>query len=293
MRISAIYTAAWTILALCGSPASGQDAKLVERGAYLMNSIVACGNCHVQRDKEGRPLPALGLSGGELFDEEPFRAYARNITPDVETGIGKWTEAQLVRAIREGIRPDGSLIGPPMPIEFYRGMSDADAQALVAYLRAQPAVKHVVPKSEYRIKLPPSYGPPIKAAIVAPPRSNPVKYGAYLAGPLGHCMDCHTPWTETGIDPKRMGAGGNPFKGPWGISISRNLTPTGLRNWSDAEIARAIREGKSRDGSALKPPMAFDWYKNISDEDMKALIAYLRSLKPLPLGGGQPAAAKK
>ena len=89
-----------------------------------------------------------------------------------------------------------------------------------------------------------------------------------------------------------MGAGGNPIKGPWGVSVSRNLTPTGLKDWSDAEIARAIREGKSRDGSALRPPMAFDWYKNISDEDMKALIAYLRSLKPLPFGG-QPAAAKK
>jgi mono/diheme cytochrome c family protein len=137
MRITTIYTAAWTILALCGSPASGQDAKLVERGAYLMNSIVACGNCHVQGDKEGRPLPALGLSGGELFDEEPFRAYARNITPDVETGIGKWTEAQLVRAIREGIRPDGSLIGPPMPIEFYRGMSDADAQGSPTFEHSQ------------------------------------------------------------------------------------------------------------------------------------------------------------
>ena len=287
-----ICRAAWTILVLCASPAIGQDAKLVERGAYLMNSIAACGNCHAQRDKEGRPVPALGLSGGELFDEEPFRAYARNITPDIETGIGKWTEAQLVRAIREGIRPDGSLIGPPMPIEFYRGMSDADARALAAYLRAQPPVKHVVSKSEYRIKLPPAYEPPIKAAIAAPPRSNLVKYGAYLAGPLGHCMDCHTPWTEKGVDRKRMGAGGNPFKGPWGVSVSRNLTPTGLKEWSDAEIARAIREGKSRDGSVLKPPMAFDWYKNISDADMKALIAYLRSLKPLPLGG-QPAAAKK
>lgn len=289
---TAICTAAWTLLVLCVSPAIAQDTKLVERGAYLVNSIVACGNCHVQRDQQGRPLPALGLSGGELFDEEPFRAYARNITPDVETGIGKWTEAQLVRAIREGIRPDGSLIGPPMPFEFYRGMSDDDVRAIAAYLRAQPPVKHVVPKSEYRMKLPPAYGPPIQSPILAPPRSNLVQYGAYLAGPLGHCMDCHTPWTETGVDRTRLGSGGNPFKGPWGVSVSRNLTPTGLKDWSDSEIARAIREGKSRDGSALKPPMAFNWYRNISDEDMKALIAYLRSLKPLPLGG-QPAAAKK
>lgn len=289
---TAICRAVWTLLVLSVSPAIGQDTKLVERGAYLMNSIVACGNCHAQRDKEGRPVPALGLSGGFLFDEEPFRAYARNITPDVETGIGKWTEAQLVRAIREGIRPDGSLIGPPMPIEFYRGMSDDDARAIAAYLRAQPPVRHVVPKSEYRIKLPPSYGPAIESTILAPPRSNLVQYGAYLAGPLGHCMDCHTPWTEKGVDKTKLGAGGNPFKGPWGVSVSRNLTPTGLKDWSDSEIARAIREGKSRDGSALKPPMAFDWYRNIGDDDMKALIAYLRSLKPMPLGG-QPADSTK
>ena len=84
---------------------------------------------------------------------------------------------------------------------------------------------------------------------------------------------------------QRIGAGGGPFTGPWGVSVSRNLTPTGLKQWSDAEIAIAIREGKSRDGSPLKPPMAFSWYKNINDQDMAAIVAYLRSLKPLPLGG--------
>src|SRR5512137_1822460 len=293
-RMSLRRVAAVLGLLVAFSTAEGQEAKLVERGAYLMNGIVACGNCHAQRDKEGRVLPALGLSGGMLFDEEPFRAYARNITPDPETGIGKWTDAQIVRAIREGIRPDGTLIGPPMPIEFYRGMSDDDALALAAWLRAQAPVKHSVPKSEYRMKLPPAYGPPIKEKIVAPPRSDLVGYGAYLAGPLGHCLDCHTPWTQAGPDMTQVGAGGNPMKGPWGVSLTRNLTPheTGLKGWSDAEIARAIREGRSRNGTPLKPPMAFDWYRNIDDADMQALIAYLRSLKPLPLGG-QSAAGRK
>ena len=293
MRIRSV-AAVLGLLVVFSHAAAGQDAKLIERGAYLMNSIVACGNCHARRDNEWRPLPALGLSGGMLFDEEPFKAYARNITPDPETGIGKWTDAQIIRAFREGIRPDGTVIGPPMPIAFYRGISDADAQALVAYLRAQPPVKNVVPKSEYRMKLPPAYGPPIKEKIVAPPRSDLVKYGAYLAGPLGHCTDCHTPWVQGIPDMKQVGAGGNPLKGPWGVTVSRNLTPheTGLKGWSDAEIARAIRTGKSRDGSALGPPMAFGWYKSINDDDMKALIAYLRSLRPLPLGGQAPAAKK-
>jgi mono/diheme cytochrome c family protein len=282
------------LLACLADAAFAQDPRLIERGASLMNSIVACGNCHAQRDKEGRVLADKGPSGGFVFDEEPFRAIAANITPDPETGIGKWTEAQIVRAIREGIRPDGTLIGPPMPVGFYHRMADDDVNAIVAWLRAQPPIRNAVPKSEYRIKLPPAWGPPIKDQVAAPPRSDLVKYGEYLAGPLGHCMDCHTPWTPTGPDMTKVGAGGNPFKGPWGISVSANLTPagSGLRDWSDAEIARAIREGIGRNGARLKPPMAYDWYRNIDDADMKALIAYLRSLAPLPTGG-TAAPAKK
>jgi len=272
--------------ALAGAPALAQDRTL-ERGKYLMDSIVACGNCHVQRGEKGRPLPEKGLSGGMLFDEEPFKAYAPNITPDRETGIGKWTDAQLAKAIREGIRPDGSVIGPPMPMMFYRGLADDDLRAIVAYLRAQPPVKNAVAKSQYRIKLPPSYGPEVKS-VRAPSRQDQVKYGEYLAGPLGHCMDCHTPWVKGVPDMSKAGAGGNPFRGPWGVAVARNLTPheTGLKDWTDAEIERAVRHGVRKDGTPLKPPMAYDWYRNISDADMRALIAYLRSLRPLPLGGG-------
>src|SRR4029453_1100479 len=266
--------------------AGAQDAKLLERGTYLMNSIAACGNCHAQRDPQGRPIPELGLSGGQVFDVPIFKAYAANITPDPETGIGKWTEAQLVRAIREGVRPAGTMIGPLMPIPFYHGISDEDARSLAVYLKAQKPIKNAVPKSVYKIKIPAAYGPPIKQPVPTPSRKDAVKYGEYLAGPLGHCMDCHTPWNEkTGTDLSRLGAGGSQFTGPWGVSVARNLTPTGLKDWADAEIARAIREGKSRDGSPLKPPLGLDWDKNIDDADMAALIAYLRSLKPQPFGG--------
>jgi mono/diheme cytochrome c family protein len=99
-------------------PSAAQDAatsRLIARGAVLMNGIVACGNCHAARGPQGEPLAGRGLSGGMVFDEPPFRAVASNITPDAATGIGKWTDAQLAKAIREGIRPDGSVIGPPMP----------------------------------------------------------------------------------------------------------------------------------------------------------------------------------
>jgi mono/diheme cytochrome c family protein len=139
-------------------------------------------------------------------------------------------------------------------------------------------------------------GPPITAPISAPSPTDTLAYGAYLAGPLGHCLECHTPWVQGRPDMSRMGAGGNPFKGPWGVAVSANLTPhaSGLKDWKDAEIARAIREGVRRDGSPLRPPMAYGWYKNISAPDMAALIAYLRSLPAQPLAVSMaPAPAAK
>ncbi|WP_309680240.1 c-type cytochrome [Polaromonas sp.] len=272
---------------LLAGTAWAQKQTRLERGKYLMDGVVACGNCHVARGDKGQPLFDKGLSGGMLFDEpNVFKAYAANITPDADTGIGKWTDAQLAKAIREGVRPDKSLIGPPMPIEFYRHLSDADLAAIIAYLRAQPAVKSEVTRSSYSIPLPPGYGPPVRH-VVAPPARNQVKYGEYLAN-IGHCMECHTPRNAQGmLEHARLGAGGQVFKGPWGASVSRNLTPheTGLKGWTDAQIARSIREGMDNNGQPYKPPMGYGFYKNINDADMSALIAYLRSLKPQVFAG--------
>jgi mono/diheme cytochrome c family protein len=265
----------------CAGAALAQKAGSIERGKYLMESVVACGNCHVARGPQGQPLYDKGLSGGTVFDEAPFKAVAANITPDRETGIGKWTDAELAKAIREGIRPDKTVIGPPMPIEFYRHISDADLASIIAYLRAQPPVANPVPKSQYNIPLPPAYGPPI-TSVAMPSTENRIQYGEYLAN-IGHCMECHTPRNQQGmLLREKFGAGGQVFNGPWGQSVSRNLTPdaSGLKDWSDAQIAKAIRTGTDRDGHPYKPPMAFDFYKNINDSDMAALIAYLRTLKP-------------
>lgn len=266
--------------------ASAQSAAVLERGKVLMNGIVACGNCHVARGPQGQRLSDKGLSGGMVFDEPPFRAVASNITPDRATGIGAWTDAQLARAIREGIRPDGRVIGPPMPMEFYRHLADSDLAAIIAYLRAQPPVANAVAPSVYRMPLPPAYGPPVQT-VALPPAGDLLKTGEYLAR-IGHCMDCHSPRAPDGrLVDGQVGAGGQQFPGPWGMSVARNLTPhdSGLKGWTDAEIARAIREGVRKDGTALKPPMGFGFYKTINDADMAALIVYLRSLKPLPFGG--------
>ncbi|WP_137124877.1 c-type cytochrome [Roseomonas sp. HF4] len=255
----------------------------VARGRYLVEGIAGCGNCHTPKGPQG-DLPGMNMAGGAVFDEPPFRAVASNITPDPETGIGRWTDAEVARAIREGIRPDGRIIGPPMPIELYRGISDADLAAMVAYLRTVPAVRNAVEPSVYRMPLPPSYGPPV--ANVARPADDPVARGAYLAGPLGHCTECHTPMREGGQrDWPRLGAGGQQFPGPWGVSVARNITPhreAGIGGWTDAQILRAVTEGVSADGRRMFPPMGYGYYARMTPRDLADLVAWLRSIPALP-----------
>ena len=141
----AVLAVASCAAAFAALPAAAEETP-IERGRYLMQSIVACGNCHTPQGPDG-PLPGMELAGGTPFELPGIRAYAANITPDPETGIGGWTDAQIITAIREGKRPDGTTIGPPMPIGMYRGMSDTDVKAIVAYLRSVPPVKNEVAAS--------------------------------------------------------------------------------------------------------------------------------------------------
>lgn len=202
-----------------GAAGGASGETLLERGTYLMRGVVACGNCHTPKNR-GNPDTSRELAGGNVFDEKPFTAYSANITPDKETGIGSWTDAQIIRAIREGKRPDGSIIGPPMPVGLYRGLSDRDVKAIVAYLRSVKPMKNKVPKSVYRIPLPKAYGPPVKS-VAEVSRSDKVRYGKYLVGPLGHCIVCHTPMIKGRRDYKnQLAAGGFRFDGPWGASSS-------------------------------------------------------------------------
>ena len=284
MNKTSILAAAAAGLTLAAWSGAGAEPA-VERGKYLVESIMGCGNCHTPQGPNG-PILDRALSGGPpIVEDKLFTALPSNITPDPETGLGKWTDAQIKRAIREGKRPDGTLIGPPMPFGQYRHIADSDLDAVVAYLRTVPAVKNAVAKSTYNIPLPPAYGPPIDKAVAAPPAVDKVVYGAYLAGPLGHCIDCHTPM---GPDHRPqiatlLGAGGMQFPGPWGLSVAKNITSDpdqGLGKWTDAEIERAIRKGIDRTGQPLKPPMGYTYYDRISAGDMAALIAWLRSLPP-------------
>src|ERR1700747_293516 len=119
MRTAAAAACAVVVVAVTGG--AGSSETLVERGAYLVTTVAACGNCHTPRDASGKPMANMTLAGGFEYDDGPIgHVVARNITPDPETGIGKWTEAEIVSALRNGKRPDGTVIGPPMPIRFYR-----------------------------------------------------------------------------------------------------------------------------------------------------------------------------
>jgi len=282
LRRAALVAASSAII-VSALPALAEEDPL-ERGRYLMQSIVACGNCHTPQGPDG-PQPGMELAGGMPIELPGFVAYAPNITPDAETGIGTWTDEQIVEAIRNGKRPDGTTIGPPMPIGMYRGLSDQDVKAIVAYLRSVPAVRNEVPKSRYDFPLPDSYGPSV-SHVPEPDRSDMVAYGAYLAGPAGHCIECHTPMVDGHFDLENsLGAGGLHIPGPWGLSVSANITPDvrdGIGAWTDQQIKDAITKGIRPDGSRLAPPMPYGYYANMTDADLDAIIAYLRTLKPLP-----------
>jgi len=273
---------AWSVglsLLCCWIQAVQAETPL-ERGRYIVEVIGACGNCHTPQGPDG-PDQSRHLAGGNPLAERGMYAVPGNITPDPETGIGNWTDAEIIRAIREGVRPDGRVLGPPMPFGQYRDIADSDMAAIVAYLRTVKPVSNTTEPSRYEFPLPESWGPPV-GAVPEPDRSDKVAWGAYLAGPLGHCVECHSTPDARGIpDPENaLGAGGLIFEGPWGASVARNITPTGLSGRSDAEIKQIITTGLRADGSRLLPPMGFGYYAHLTDEDLDAIVAYLRALPP-------------
>ncbi|MBG6142452.1 c-type cytochrome [Roseibium album] len=253
----------------------------VDRGRYLVEGIAGCGNCHTPMGPNG-PVMDANLSG-RLVEENPaFKAIAPNITPT--SRIAGWSDDELARSIREGLRPDGSLIGPPMPFTMYRGLSDDDVMSMVLYLRTIPAVENDPGESEYKIDLPPAYGPPV-GSVAQPAEGVTIEYGRYLAGPVAHCMECHSPMSPKGpMVETHLGAGGFEFHGPWGVSVASNLTSheDGLADYTDAEIKTMIVGGKRPDGKPMLPPMPYGNLAQMSDDDLSAIVLYLRSLPPLP-----------
>ena len=266
------------VVAMTGG-ASAESAS-VKRGSYLANTIMTCANCH---SPKGPPEATKGkdYSGGLEFDEPPFKVTAPNITQDKETGLGKWSAAEIKNVLLTGIRPNGTPLAEIMPTNFYQILTSSDANAIVAYLKTLKPISNKVPNSVYKMALPHHLFPGSEKPMPASAMRNKVKRGFYLAT-IGHCMECHTPMTQKGRDfVNDLGKGGFEFKGPWGVSKSRNITSSktkGIGEWSDAEIKRAITQGMSKDGSKLKPPMGYGYYAGMTNSDLDAIVAYLRTV---------------
>ena len=266
----------------------------IERGGYLVNSVMGCGTCHTPRVGGtwlGGERADAYLAGGSTFDDgDGFKVRTPNITPDNETGVGAWSDDQLMRAIRDGIHRDGRLLYPPMPFYMYDTLSDDDAAAVVAYLRTVPAIKNPIERvnqlpffASMALKLGAIHHTPAKD-VKAPPRQDQKAYGHYLAR-IGACADCHS-MTRMGPDEKDNLFGGSTIELAeisYGRVWARNLTSdpeTGLGKYSAAQIKDALRNGKRLDGKPLAPPMSLvlPHVSTWTDEDLDAVIAFIQSV---------------
>src|SRR4051794_23532597 len=291
---SGIVGCALLVGVLSGAKAAEKAESPTERGAYLVDTIMACGNCHTPRDGDGKPIAEKALSGGLTFDMPAFVATAPNITPDSETGIGSWSDAEIKRALVEGSRPDhGRLAGVQlaaiMPANFYKALLPDDLDAVIAYLRGVKPIRNEVSNPAYKVPVRRDPYPDADAGFSKAMLADPVRRGAYLVT-IGHCMECHSAWSRGVSDFKAgLGRGGRAFPlregSPDGTpaSIAANITShptTGIGVWSDPEIVRAITQGVGRDGRTLKPPMAYGYYAALKATDLADIVAYLRTVPP-------------
>jgi len=259
--------------------ASG-DAK---RGEYLAKAA-GCVGCHTASEKDAP------FAGGRALDTAFGRFFGPNITPHPQAGIGRWTEADFIRAMRHGHRPDGTSYFPAFPYPSFTKITDNDLRDLWAFLRALPPSSR--PSQEHNLRFPFGwrflvtfwkwlYFTPGQFAN-APGVSEVVNRGAYLVQALGHCGECHTPRNFLGGPIRsRFLAGG---KGPEGKRVP-NLTPTRLKRWSDEDLKEFLLTGITPDGKAaggVMDEVIRNTTSQLTPGDRAALIAYLRSLPPLP-----------
>ena len=222
--------ASWFVLPPHSSPfsppplgAAHAQSDLVKRGDYLVNGIMTCGNCH---SPKGPPAAIAGkdFSGGLSWDEPPFKVTAPNITPDKDTGIGKWTDADIKKVLRTGEMPNGVHIAMVMPTGFYHIMTERDLNAVVAYLHTLKPVSNKVADPIYKMPQTENVLPGASKPFAEAMMGDKVKKGFYLAT-IAHCMECHTPM-DKGVRQwdTRLGAGGFDFPGPW-VSRPRATSP--------------------------------------------------------------------
>ena len=256
------------------------------RGKYLVDGVTGCFGCHSDLDwsKPGAP-PIAGREGaGHIWSDQDMPwLVAPNITPDNETGIGNWSDDTLARAIREGIGHDGRALFPRMPYPHYREMSDEDLASIIVYLRTVPPVRNQLPTT--RMPFPLNFliqnVPQPVTTVPAPDQSTPVARGAYLVK-MAACGDCHTPQEKGQPMPGMDFAGGFLLHEPKGDLVSANITPaaSGIGYYNDLTFIQALRLGKVG-ARPLRPSMPWYFYGKISDDDLKYMFAYLKTLKPV------------
>ena len=280
-RLTAALAA--TVLALGGLAARAADTALAARGAYLA-AAAGCADCHTDRPHGGRLY-----AGGRALTTPFGTFYAPNITPDLETGIGQWSDAQFLNALREGVRPDGSNYFPVFPYPSFTKITDEDARAIKAYLFTQPAAKQS--NRAHDVAFPFSWrflqngwkllffspGP----FRPAPERGEAYNRGAYLVTALAHCSECHTPRNWFGAtQPSRFLAG--TAHGPDGKAVP-NITQdseTGIGKWSDDDIVTLLKDGQTPDFDFVGGAMA-EVVKNtaqLTNADRHAIAVFLQSV---------------
>jgi hypothetical protein len=258
------------------------------RGQYLVENF-GCFDCHAEHDWKKHDAPLVEGTRGAGYAEFPLvglpgRIVPSNITPDPETGAGNWTDDQLARAIREGIGHDGRALFPLMPYPHFRVMSDEDLASVIVYIRSIPPVHKALPQTEiifpvkYLIRSAPQ---PVTEPVPPPDLSTPLERGRFLVNIAG-CSDCHTPQSKGQNIPGLEFAGGFVLEGPWGKVASANITPdpSGISYYDEALFVQTFRTGyvKAREINQI---MGWWHYRNLTDEDLKGMFAYLRTLKPV------------
>jgi len=263
------------------------EPSAVTRGAYLA-AAAGCDNCHTDRAHGGEAY------AGGLALATPFGTfYSPNITPDLETGIGRWTDAQFLRALREGVRPDGANYFPVFPYPSFTGITDDDALAIKAYLFSVPAVRQA--NRPHEISFPVSWrflqtGWKLLFFTPGPFRPMPERSaldnrGAYLVTALAHCGECHTPRNWLGAPDRGGFLSGTP-DGPDGKKVPNITqdTKTGIGNWGEEDILNLLKVGMTPDfdfvGGAMNEVVKDT--ARLTDEDRRAIAAYLQTVPPKP-----------
>jgi hypothetical protein len=277
--------------------------EVVARGEYLVKHVLLCNDCHSERDwtlYSGPAKPPLG-AGRPCMDRDtkpvginfgmpgfPGRLCIRNITPDVETGIGAWTDGEIARAIREGVSRNGEALFPIMPWFMYTILSDEDTAAVIAYMRAQPPVESFRPDRtlDFPLNIVFRFYPrPLDGPVTAPPRSDTVAYGKYLSK-IARCEFCHTARVRGQVEPQaeRLFSGGVPFTMGTRTQYSMNLTPheTGLGAWTREMFFERFRRHTEPFPVTEEENSEMDWvaFSGMSDEDLGAIWDFLQTLPP-------------